>query len=158
MGPPGLQVATTPGGSAEAGQLKSRDFHIKSMSVSDISGTDVKKTIDFYILSLVLLSLATLVGPPSGMGPSGSARVTQWSVRPWLYVAWREARWLAPLREGKTHTGMGVTGIVLSRKCNITHRQGRTDNSWGPPGNRRLWGPRAYRWPPRQEAVQRRGS
>ena len=78
MGPLGFQMATTPGGSAEAGQLKSRDFHIKSMSVLDISGTDVKKDTDFYILSLVLLSLATLMGPPSGMGPSGSARVPKW--------------------------------------------------------------------------------
>ena len=41
--------------------------------ISDISGTDVKKNTDLYILSLVLLSLATLMGPPSGMGPSLSA-------------------------------------------------------------------------------------
>ena len=44
MGPLSLQMATTPGGSAEVGQLKSQDFHIRSMLVSDISGTDVKKT------------------------------------------------------------------------------------------------------------------
>ena len=35
-----------------------------------------------YILSLVLLRLATLMGPPRDMGPSGSARVPKWSVRP----------------------------------------------------------------------------
>ena len=54
------------------GQLKSQDFHIKSMSVLDISGTDVKKTTDFYILSLVLMSLATLMHGALRQCPSDS--------------------------------------------------------------------------------------
>ncbi|CAI9605554.1 unnamed protein product [Staurois parvus] len=31
---------------------------------------------------------------------------------------------------------MGTDEEALNR-----HRQGRTDNSWGPPGNRGSWGP-----------------
>ncbi|CAI9576084.1 unnamed protein product [Staurois parvus] len=47
-------------------------------------------------------------------------------------------------------SGHGDTGMYLVEVCKkcvrkvnkpFSHRQGRTDNSWGPPGNRGSWGP-----------------